>query len=111
VTVESIVKEALTADPEMVAALKDKADEAIKRLADADPKTRWQAARALREMGVRAGPAVPALAGTIEARAIDGGMTTLRQDAIRKLVAGETTIEEVCRVTQQDMFAEEMAAV
>jgi general secretion pathway protein E len=42
----------------------------------------------------------------IEACAITNGMTTLRQDAVRKLLVGETTVEEVSRVTQQDGSAE-----
>ena len=29
-------------------------------------------------------------------------MTTLREDAVRKLLASETTIDEVLRVTQSD---------
>jgi len=35
-----------------------------------------------------------------EERAIANGMTTLRQDAVRKLLAGETTLQEVARLTQ-----------
>ncbi len=37
----------------------------------------------------------------IEAEAIRNGMTTLREDAIRKLLGGETTLVEVARVTQE----------
>ena len=36
----------------------------------------------------------------IEKRAIRKGMSTLRQDGLRKALAGETTLEEVCRVAQ-----------
>ncbi len=32
--------------------------------------------------------------------AIEKGMSTLREDGLRKALAGETTLEEVCRVTQ-----------
>jgi general secretion pathway protein E len=34
----------------------------------------------------------------IEAAAIRSGMTTMLQDAILKIIAGETTLEEVYRV-------------
>ena len=43
-----------------------------------------------------------AKASTIKAQAIKSGMTTLRQDGIRKFVSGATTLEEVSRVTYQD---------
>ena len=36
----------------------------------------------------------------IEEIAIEKGMSTLREDGLRKVLAGETTLEEVCRVTQ-----------
>jgi type II secretory ATPase GspE/PulE/Tfp pilus assembly ATPase PilB-like protein len=36
----------------------------------------------------------------IKEAAIQKGMTTLREDGLRKALAGETTLEEVCRVTQ-----------
>jgi general secretion pathway protein E len=36
----------------------------------------------------------------IKETAIGRGMTTLRQDGLRKALAGQTTLEEVCRVTQ-----------
>jgi len=36
----------------------------------------------------------------IKEAAIDKGMSTLREDGLRKALAGETTLEEVCRVTQ-----------
>jgi len=41
-------------------------------------------------------------ANVIKASATSGGMTTLRQDGWRKVLAGETTIEEVIRVTTED---------
>jgi HEAT repeat protein len=44
-------------------------EDAIKRLADPNPKTRWQAARALRESGAQARAAVPVLAGSVDADA------------------------------------------
>lgn len=34
----------------------------------------------------------------IEAAAIESGMTTMLQDAMLKVVAGETTLEEIFRV-------------
>lgn len=40
-------------------------------------------------------------ASLIRQAAIRGGMRTLRQDGIRKIAAGQTTPEEVLRVTQQ----------
>jgi len=36
----------------------------------------------------------------IKEAAISKGMSTLREDGLRKALAGETTLEEVCRVTQ-----------
>ena len=36
----------------------------------------------------------------IKNAAIEKGMSTLREDGLRKALAGETTLEEVCRVTQ-----------
>ncbi len=36
----------------------------------------------------------------IKEAAIEKGMSTLREDGFRKALAGETTLEEVCRVTQ-----------
>jgi len=36
----------------------------------------------------------------IKKAAIEKGMSTLREDGLRKALAGETTLEEVCRVTQ-----------
>ena len=44
-----------------------------------------------------------AKASAIQKCATQAGMTTLRQDAIRKLLFGETSMEEVARVTQQDL--------
>ncbi|MCC2671956.1 MAG: putative ral secretion pathway protein (Type traffic warden ATPase) [Armatimonadetes bacterium] len=41
-------------------------------------------------------------AGHIKASAVAGGMTTLRQDGWRKVLAGQTTIEEVIRVSTED---------
>jgi general secretion pathway protein E len=35
--------------------------------------------------------------------AIEKGMTSLREDGLRKALAGETTLEEVCRVTQDSV--------
>jgi general secretion pathway protein E len=40
--------------------------------------------------------------GTIKRIALEGGMRTLRQDGASKILAGETTIEEVLRVTQEE---------
>jgi type II secretory ATPase GspE/PulE/Tfp pilus assembly ATPase PilB-like protein len=40
----------------------------------------------------------------IRAKAVGEGMTTLQQDAVRKFLAGITTIEEILRVTHaQDL--------
>ena len=41
-------------------------------------------------------------AGLIKKHAIDSGMFTLRMDGARKVLAGQTTISEVLRVTQAD---------
>jgi general secretion pathway protein E len=38
---------------------------------------------------------------TIKTEGVNRGMTTLRDDGIRKALEGTTTIEEVVRVTQQ----------
>ncbi len=43
-------------------------------------------------------------AGTIRGHAVSKGMRTLRDDGIRKLLAGQTTVEEVLRVTQEDVL-------
>jgi general secretion pathway protein E len=40
--------------------------------------------------------------GTVRKAALAGGMRTLREDGARKVIAGETTIEEVLRVTQEE---------
>jgi general secretion pathway protein E len=40
----------------------------------------------------------------IKQAAVEKGMTTLRQDGLRKALAGETTLEEVYRVTQDSVF-------
>ena len=45
-------------------------------------------------------------ASAIKARATRAGMTTLRQDGIRKLLNGETTIDELTRVTYADEASE-----
>ncbi len=45
-------------------------------------------------------------ANTIKKTAISGGMLTLRQDGARKVLRGITTIEEVVRVTQDDVAAQ-----
>jgi len=50
-------------------------------------------------------------ASAIEARALAKGMTTLREDAIRKLLSGDTGIEEISRVTQEDVLVEELARI
>jgi general secretion pathway protein E len=42
-------------------------------------------------------------ANTIKRSAVAGGMRTLRMDGASKIVAGLTTIEEVMRVTQEDV--------
>ena len=40
-------------------------------------------------------------AGDIEAAARKEGMYTMYEDGLRKAVAGQTTVEEVLRVTQE----------
>lgn len=45
-------------------------------------------------------------ATTIKRAATDKGMLTLRQDGARKVLRGITTIEEVLRVTQEDVVSE-----
>ena len=42
-------------------------------------------------------------ASTIRRAATARGMTTLREDGAEKVLAGETTIEEILRVTQEDL--------
>jgi type II secretory ATPase GspE/PulE/Tfp pilus assembly ATPase PilB-like protein len=39
---------------------------------------------------------------TIKRIARDEGMVSLRDDGVRKVLSGETTIEEVLRVTHED---------
>jgi general secretion pathway protein E len=39
----------------------------------------------------------------IKEAAIEKSMSTLREDGLRKALAGETTLEEVCRVTQDSV--------
>ena len=39
--------------------------------------------------------------------AVEKGMNTLREDGLRKALAGETTLEEVCRVTQDSVLRKE----
>jgi len=39
----------------------------------------------------------------IEQAAVEKGMTTLRQDGLRRALAGATTLEEVYRVTQDSV--------
>jgi general secretion pathway protein E len=41
-------------------------------------------------------------AGAIKRAAVTGGMRTLRDDGIAKVLAGVTTFDEVMRVTQED---------
>jgi type II secretory ATPase GspE/PulE/Tfp pilus assembly ATPase PilB-like protein len=41
---------------------------------------------------------------TLKKKAMQQGMTTLRDDGARKVMAGETTISEVLRVTQDDLL-------
>lgn len=43
-----------------------------------------------------------AKASAIKSQAIAGGMTSLREDGVKKFLAGETTMEEVTRVAYQD---------
>ncbi|MBL7685337.1 MAG: Flp pilus assembly complex ATPase component TadA, partial [Deltaproteobacteria bacterium] len=45
-------------------------------------------------------------AGRIKRRAMEKGMYTLREDGARKVLTGETTIEEILRVTQEDQMRE-----
>jgi general secretion pathway protein E len=46
-------------------------------------------------------------ASTIRRNATDRGMPTLREDGAQKVLEGLTTIEEVLRVTQEDLVVEE----
>jgi type II secretory ATPase GspE/PulE/Tfp pilus assembly ATPase PilB-like protein len=43
-------------------------------------------------------------AATIRHAAVDSGMRTLRDDGAEKVLAGATTVEEVIRVTQEEMI-------
>jgi len=43
-------------------------------------------------------------ATAIRRAATAAGMVTLREDGASKVLAGETTIEEVLRVTQEDLL-------
>ncbi len=45
-------------------------------------------------------------AHTIKQAAVEKGMGTLRDDGLRKALAGETTLEEVCRVTQDSVHTD-----
>jgi type II secretory ATPase GspE/PulE/Tfp pilus assembly ATPase PilB-like protein len=42
-------------------------------------------------------------AGVIKRTALEAGMQTLRMDGARKVLAGQTTVAEVLRVTQADL--------
>ena len=53
---------------------------------------------------VRALVSTNANAGTVRAKAIENGMRTLRDDGIRKVLDGVTSIDEVARVTQEDVI-------
>jgi general secretion pathway protein E len=39
--------------------------------------------------------------------AVEKGMSTLREDGLRKALDGETTLEEVCRITQDSVLRKE----
>jgi len=43
-------------------------------------------------------------AATIRRAAVESGMLTLRDDGAEKVLAGLTTVEEVVRVTQEEML-------
>ena len=43
-----------------------------------------------------------ATAGELRTAAIQGGMETMFENGLRKALAGQTTIEEVLRVTRED---------
>ncbi len=53
---------------------------------------------------IRALVSTNANAGTVRAKAILNGMRTLRDDGIRKVLDGVTSIDEVARVTQEDVI-------
>ena len=42
----------------------------------------------------------------IKQAAVEKGMNTLRQDGLNKALAGRTTLEEICRVTQDSLHAD-----
>ena len=50
-------------------------------------------------------------ATTIAQRALEGGMRTLRTDGWNKVKAGETTIEEIMRVTQIEEHMETLTSL
>ena len=50
---------------------------------------------------VRRQIAATATAGQIQQSAVDGGMRTLRDDGLARALAGETTLDEVARVTMR----------
>ncbi|MBF0492743.1 MAG: type II secretion system ATPase GspE [Deltaproteobacteria bacterium] len=45
-------------------------------------------------------------AGVVKKRAMEKGLVSLREDGVRKILLGETTIEEILRVTQEDQMRE-----
>ncbi len=47
-----------------------------------------------------------ATAGAVKRKAVEEGMATLRDDGVRQVLAGLTSIDEVMRVTQEDSAAE-----
>jgi general secretion pathway protein E len=44
--------------------------------------------------------------GRIKRRAMEKGMLTLREEGAQRVLEGETSIEEVLRVTQEDQMRE-----
>ena len=59
-----------------------------------------------RQMVIRSEPAMK-----IKRIAVKQGMRTLRMDGVEKILLGQTTIEEVMRITQTDIEAEALEAV
>jgi len=57
-------------------------------------------------MVIRSEPAMK-----IKRIAVKQGMRTLRMDGVEKILLGQTTIEEVMRITQTDIEAEALEAV
>jgi general secretion pathway protein E len=53
---------------------------------------------------IRALVSAKANAGTIRQKAVQNGMRTLRDDGIRKVLEGTTSVDEVARVTQEDVI-------